>query len=672
MFRLILFFAALLCLSMSAFTQNTGKRPMRIVDFLNIAGLSDPQLSPDGRRIAYVLANSDWKANKQVGHIWWTLTDGTGATQLTWGENAESTPRWSPDGTALAFLATRGANAKKQVFLLPVSGGEARPLTQHTTDVSDYAWSGDGQTIYFIAEDEKSEQLKKKQEKKDDVYGYSEDFQHTHLWRIDLTTRKEKRLSSGSYSVRSFSVALDGQHLLFSRAPDPSFGEAYLSELWLMKADSSAVWQLTNNQYSESNARLSPDGRQVLFLAGVNQQFEPYYNDKLFLLPAAQSQSFQTPQIILPDITYEWTAAEWAADGQSVYLLANMGLEVQLWQYHFKTKRLTQLTQGQHAIEQWQYTHRQNRHIFTLNTAENPGDVAVLQAGSPVQVTHHFDYLRDTFLLPKQERVSWKGKDGIVVEGLLHYPINYQAGQRYPLVVQTHGGPAAADHYGFSRRVTHYHPVLAAQGYAVLQPNYRGSTGYGDPFLRDMVGGYFTNCHLDVMAGVDALIDRGVVDPDKLVKMGWSAGGHLTNKMITYTDRFKAASSGAGAVNWISMYAQSDTRTYRTPWFGGTPWQENAPINAYWDHSPLKDIAKAKTPTLIFVGEKDVRVPSPQSVELYQALKSLGVPTHLYIAPREPHGWGELRHRLFKVNTELSWFAKYALGASFEEEKAPE
>ena len=165
--------------------------------------------------------------------------------------------------------------------------------------------------------------------------------------------------------------------------------------------------------------------------------------------------------------------------------------------------------------------------------------------------------------------------------------------------------------------------MLAGKGYVSLQPNYRGSTGYGDAFLRDMVGHYFQNAHLDVMTGVDEVIRRGIADPDRMVKMGWSGGGHMTNKIITFTDRFKAAASGAGAAQWVSMYAQSDIRAFqRTPWFGGTPWQKNAPIDAYWNNSPLKDVANVKTPTIFFVGERDPRVPMPQSIEMYRALKS--------------------------------------------------
>jgi dipeptidyl aminopeptidase/acylaminoacyl peptidase len=290
--------------------------------------------------------------------------------------------------------------------------------------------------------------------------------------------------------------------------------------------------------------------------------------------------------------------------------------------------------------------------------------------GAAHKVTSIHANITKEFKMPRQEKFEWKGKDGVTVEGLLYLPSDYREGTRYPLVVQTHGGPQASDKYGLGGG-QNYIPVLTGMGFVVLQPNYRGSTGYGDDFLRDMVGHYFQNAHLDVMTGVDALIAKGIADPDHMIKMGWSGGGHMTNKIITFTDRFKAASAGAGAADWISMYAQSDTRTFRTPWFGGTPWQKDAPIAAYWDNSPLKDVYKVKTPTIFLVGQNDPRVPEPQSIEMYRALKSLGVPTHLYVAPREPHGWEELRHVLFKMNAELAWFEEQAMKRDYKWETAP-
>ena len=655
-------------LTVTLLAQAPARRAMTIIDYLNIPALSNPQLSPQGKQFLYVLAESSWSENKQVSHIWRADIDGSNALQMTNGKEGEGSPKWSPDGKTIAFLATRGEKAKPQIYLLNNSGGEAIQLTKQEAGVTLFSWSADGKSIWFTAPEADTEDEKKRKEKKDDVFQYDENYKQRHLWRFDLAAKNATRITEGDYSVMIYEVSKKGDKIIIAKSPTPLFGDGYRSEIWIMDANGANPRQLTNNTVAENNLRLSPDGSQVLFVCGCNAAFESYYNDKVFLMPSDGSRS---ATLALPEIPYEINNAEWSADGKSLLLSANMGLEVQLWQFDLAKKALNQLTRGAHAIGGWHFVPEQNLHLVTVGNAVSPGDVHLLRGNALTQLTRHYNYLQDTFLLPRQERVVWKGEDGVEVEGLLSYPLDYEPGKRYPLVTQTHGGPAAADHYGFGTGPTRYHPVLAANGYAIFLPNYRGSTGYGDAFLRDMVGGYFRQSHLDVMTGIDHLIAKGIADPDRLIKMGWSAGGHMTNKLITFTDRFKAASSGAGAVNWIGMYAQSDVRTYRTPWFGGTPWQENAPIDNYWNNSPLKDIAKAKTPTLVFVGEQDVRVPLMQSVELYRALKSLNVPTHLHVAPREPHGWGELRHRLHKINKELGWFAKYGLGKGYVEEEAP-
>jgi dipeptidyl aminopeptidase/acylaminoacyl peptidase len=290
--------------------------------------------------------------------------------------------------------------------------------------------------------------------------------------------------------------------------------------------------------------------------------------------------------------------------------------------------------------------------------------------GAWTRGTRIFEGIGSRYRLPRQELITYEGRDGTAVEGLLFYPLDYQEGERYPLVVQTHGGPASSDQFGFGSSWDYPH-VLTAMGYMVFQPNYRGSTGYGDAFMRDMVGHYFNEAHRDVMAGVDYLISEGLVDGDRMAKMGWSAGGHMTNKIVTYTDRFKAAASGAGAANWVSMYAQSDVRIYRTPWFEGSPWEENAPIDTFWQNSPLADVAAVSTPTIFLVGQEDNRVPMPQSVEMYRGVKANDVPTHLYVAPREAHGWSELRHRLFKANVKIAWFERWVRDRTYNWVKAP-
>ena len=643
------------------------KKAMSIIDFLNIPGLSNPRLSPDGQRVLYRLSESDWDANKQIGHIWITEIDGSDARQITFGKEGESNPLWSPDGQWISFVAKRYDDKVNQIYIMRTDGGEAMRLTDHATAVSSVKWSSSGEFLYFLANDERTKEEKAAKELQDDVFSLDEDYQQKHLWKADVPDGQETRITEGDYSILDFDESKDGSQIIVHKGVNPLFDFYKDSEIWAIDAEGKNGRQLTDNSVGESGARISPDGKRVVFVVFANENFEFYYNSKLFLVPA---DGRELPTIIDIDWPYEINSTEWSADGKSVFMSVNMGNQKQLWQYNLRSKKRTQLTKGDHAVNQWHYQPKLDRYIMTVSTPVSPGEIFKLEDGSLMPVTNHYGYLDEEYHLPKQEVVTWKGEDGQEVEGIIYYPNNYQSGQRYPLVVQTHGGPAASVKYGFSRGFTRYNAVLSGKGYVVLQPNYRGSTGYGDDFLRDMVGGYFRQSHLDVMAGVDHLIANGIADPDRMVKMGWSAGGHMTNKIITFTGRFKAASSGAGAVNWIGMYAQSDIRTYRTPWFGGSPWQKDAPIDNYWDHSPLKDISNVTTPTLVFVGEKDPRVPLPQSVELYRALRSLDVPTHLYVAPREPHGWRELRHRLSKINLELEWFARYALGEEYVWEEA--
>ncbi len=660
---------ALLLLGLTGSAVAQGQRSMTLVDLLEVPSLGDPALSPDGRQLVYTMSRPDWKANRRVGHIWRMNLDGSATVQLTNGPRSESSPRWSPDGKTIAFLASRGEGEQTQIWLIDNAGGEARQLTSHETGTSSITWSPDGSTIYFLASDPKDAEEKEREKLKDDVYAFDENYEQRHLWKVTVADAKEQQITQGDFSLGNYTLSQDGRKVVHNRSPNPLLGSGNQSELWVMDPTGSNAVQLTRNTVGEGGAEISPDNAQILFTSDANERFEGYYNSNLFVIPAAGGEA----RMLLRDLPHEIGDAQWSRDGRSIYFIANMGVHSQLFQLDLATNRVTQRTDGRHAIGDWRPDFANQRHLVTLSQATSPGEVWMWREGSatPEQITHVFDHLARDFRLPRQERVEWKGRDGVTVEGLLYYPLDYQQGRRYPLVVQTHGGPRSSDKYGFAGGTGNYAPVLAAKGYVILRPNYRGSTGYGDAFLRDMVGHYFQNAHLDVMTGVDHLIRMGIVDSARMVKMGWSGGGHMTNKIITFTNRFKAASSGAGAANWISMYAQSDTRTQRTPWFGGTPWQANAPIDLYWEQSPLKYIANATTPTLILVGENDPRVPMPQSVELYRALKSNGVTTKLYVAPREPHGWGELRHQLFKMNAELDWFERHAMNRAYVWEKAP-
>ncbi|MGQ0732425.1 MAG: prolyl oligopeptidase family serine peptidase, partial [Acidobacteriota bacterium] len=504
---------------------------MSFVDVLNLPSIADPQLSPDGKRVLFVLDRPDWKANRRLGHIFRINSDGTDQVQLTFGERGETSPRWSPDGRSVAFLARRQGDDHNQVYLLALDGGEARRITTHPTPPRSLTWAPDGASLLFTAADAKSAEEKEKDRLQDDVYSFEEtNFKQDHLWRTDLDG-KATRLTEGAFSVRSYALSGDGRRLTMMRAPSPLLEHSRFSEVWVMDVSGGAT-QLTKNVISESNALLSPDGTTVAFTADANEKFESYFNDKIFLVPAAGGQA----RVLMPEVAYEVNDLAWAPDGRSLFFLANVGVRTELFRVDVATRQATPLTQGEHSLGAWTYAPESGLHVFTRNTPTRPAEVYMLKAdgsSQPSRVTNVFEFVERDFKLARQERFTWKGQDGQGVEGLLYYPVDYVEGQKYPLIVSTHGGPASSDKFGFGNEVQ----VYTARGFAVLKPNYRGSTGYGDAFLRDMVGAYFRQSHLDVMAGTDAVIAKGLADPAKLIKMGWSAGGHMTNKIITFTDR---------------------------------------------------------------------------------------------------------------------------------------
>ena len=647
------------------------KRAMTIVDLINLPSIGSPELSPDGSQILYVRSDADWDENGTVAHIWRVNADGTGSIQLTNGERGESSPRWSPDGERIAFLARRHESEQTQIYLLNNNGGEGIELTDHPTSVSSISWAPAGRYLYFVAEDEKTEEEQAREEVNDNVFAFDETWHYRHLWQVDADSGDTERITAGEFTVAGYNVSRDGSLILHSRAPTPLYDDSLYSELWLMSADGARARQLTDNEIPEGSFELSPDNDWIIFVANSGPGFDFYYNDNLFLMSAA-ARPGETPELLMAGESFEVGGATWSGDGESVLFSANTGVRQEIFRVSIHDQSLTQITSGDYSVRSMDYSPALDRIVFGLSAPTNAGDLWLVDGtgGTPTQVTSVFDYLDEKFLLPRVEAVQFPGEDDVMVEGLVFYPIDYEEGTRYPLVVQTHGGPASSDKFSFDGS-SRYVNKLTAMGYMVFKPNYRGSTGYGDDFLRDMVGHYFNEAHKDVMAGVDYLIEEGLVDGDRMAKMGWSAGGHMTNKIITYTDRFKAASSGAGAVNWMGMYAQSDVRIYRTPWFGGTPWEEDAPIDQYLADSPILEVYKVTTPTLVLVGENDNRVPMPQSLELYRALKSNGVPTHLYVAPRQGHGWRELQQRLFKANVELDWFERWVRGNEYEWERSP-
>ncbi|SIN67918.1 Dipeptidyl aminopeptidase/acylaminoacyl peptidase [Parasphingorhabdus marina DSM 22363] len=663
------FLAGLLCfcaVPAAAQEQETevdpGPQVMSPVDFVELPRVGYTGLSPDGEQLILALTRTDWKKNKKIRDLQ-LLEIETGEVRdlPRWrGYSSDRNPAyWAPDGSGFVTTLKRRKEKTSQAYFYDAGSGSLSRLTDHPTSVSDLKWLRDSTGFFFVAgrNDDTPEEIKQWQLKPYDVSTPRE------IWWHDLKEKASGPVISGAFSIRGYALSDDGASIIHIRRPEGAGYASQDNEVWLYRlADNSSV-RLTDNDYQEAGVRLSPDNSQFAFIATVNEKGEQYYEDNLFIQDVGAAE----PELMLPDVPMEIVDFEWDETGDGIYLLGNTGVRTELYRLTIENGKLDRLTRGDHVVGSWTFDRQTGTHLARITSASNPGEIHIKRRSDRRfrQLTRVYEDLPQRIRLPKQEAYRWKGRDGTDLEGVLVYPVDHDASEAFPLVTITHGGPRSSSQFG-SWNTSRYVSVLAGQGYGVFLPNHRGGTGYGDAFMRDMVGAYFRNAHLDVLDGIDSLIDAGLADPDRLVKMGWSAGGHMTNKLITFTDRFKAASSGAGASDWVSQYAESDVRHNRTPWFGGSPWEKDAPLESYMEQSMLKDAWRVTTPTLFFNGARDVRVPPTQVIMMYRGVRETGTPTALYLAPGEPHNFRRPSHQLFKINTELDWYATHVKGEPYQ------
>lgn len=654
----------LLMVSAAGLSAHAEPRGMSPVDFLEAPRLSEPSLSPDGRYLAYYRSETLWRDNKIVERL--VLTEiATGDTfpGPDFGDELKDASRiwWHPDGGSFIYLKPVGDTEIDQAFLFELTTQESRQLTRHGGTITDIIWRPDASGFFFIAA---QEQPARDTALLSDgwVIPPFEANANREIWSFELAIEESEPVIGGQVSVRDVSLSRDARFLLYTRVPDHKLDSVHQGELVVLNLETGEHLRWTGNQNSESSAQLSPDGSRLAYIASVDETGAPYFEPKVFVV-----EPNKPARRLLGDMAMEAVSLAWDQTGQGLYILANTGLETNLYYYSLNADVLSPLTNGEHSFRDWVYSPETDTHLARIATQDNPGEIHLMDdpATGFRPITDVYADWPERFRLPKQERVSWRGRRGVTIEGLLVYPLDYEPGQAYPLVTAIHGGPRISARFGSWHR-SRYVSVLAAQGYMILLPNHRGSSGYGDAFVRDMFGAYFRNAHHDVMDGVDALIERGLADPDQLIALGWSAGGHMVNKLITHTDRFAAASSGAGASEWRSMHGESDVRFERQFVFGGQPWDRRPPTRRYNRDSPLNQAWKVTTPTLFFVGEKDVRVPPTQSILMYRAVEATGTPTILFQAEGEPHNFRKPANQLFKINTELDWFARFTRNGRFD------
>lgn len=678
------------------------KRSMTFMDIITLNRIGGTALSPNRQYFLYEISSLNWKDNKRYSDLYLSSVESGPLREMTFTRKKnETSPKWHPDSSLFAFLSDRngkdqiffmrpdggearqvtdkkegvisfdwnkdgswlaflsGKEKQRQLWLIPGTGGKSQKLTNHPTPVESWLWAPDGRKIYFIAAD-KYDQLEKERIKKGFAVKIVDPLKiPRHLWQIDLESREEKRLTSGDYfSVQRPIVSDDGRYIAFIGASTNRYASRQDSEVYLLDLETGKLKPLTQNQVAEYALSFSPDNRWLAFNAA--DDFIYMRKTKIYLYPLEGGQLIKLPQNFDLDANLSF----WSKKGNRLFFNCLEGVTYNLYAVNTAPDSEAMKVTDEKARLYARKDKKTGLILIYYTDPPTPSDIYLTEMKNLTQkerwlkVTDSNPQVKN-FQLADYETIHWTSTDGQRIEGILIYPLNYQPGQPYPLIVQIHGGPASAYTLSFSGSYGTYTNILAAHGYALFQPNYRGSSGYGEKFRMEIAGDYFRQAFEDIMSGVDYLIEKGIADPDKLGMMGWSAGGHWSNWTLVSTDRFKAISTGAGAVNWISLYAQTDVQDTREFYFKGRPYDN---WDGYVKVSPLKYITRAKTPTLIHFGEKDRRIPKPQGDELHMALKKLGVPTEFIVYPNMPHGLRNARYQLVKMEAEFSWFEKWIKG----------
>ncbi|HYD53083.1 MAG TPA: prolyl oligopeptidase family serine peptidase [Gemmatimonadaceae bacterium] len=599
--------------------------------------------------------------------------DGGEARKITEARDGVSTFAFSKDGRLLVYRS--GKAGEEQLHAIQVAHLAANrdtipaePLTKQATGVAQWSIAPDSKRIYFTSVDTVDKDEKTRTEKRFTVKIQNAETPVASLWALDLSEKKATRLTrDSSITVSNFVVSDDARHVAFQGTAADRYKrnitEQFLNaDLFLLDAGSGQVERLTkNDEVAESPPSFSPDGQWIAFSASDDMSGYNMKNSRVYLRRVSDrgGQWRKLGTGFDGDVSVGF----WSRDGKTIYFGEGIRATMQLMALDVASGAVKQVTNVAGVVGV-NYDEDANRYIVNYADPTTPNDFYLVSSIDKVANRAAWTRLTDVnpqlrgLALGREEEITWTSRDGKQVGGILVRPVGWQPGTRYPLIVAIHGGPAAADLLQFNGG--YGAQVYAGAGYAVLKPNYRGSTNYGEAHKTGIVGNYFAPGYDDIMSGVDHLIAQGIVDSTRMGVLGWSAGGHWSNWILTHTDRFKAISSGAGTSNWISMYAQSDVQRNRQFYLGDKLPYEN--FDAYWAQSPLKYIQNAKTPTMIHVVEGDPRVPSPQSVELHMALKKLGVPTELYLYPGQSHGIPDARNRLLKSTAEMAWMDHYVRG----------
>ena len=621
--------------------------------------IGTPRVSPDGRRVAYTVNEAMMTADRSefVTQIWMATTDGRENYQITFGDKSSTNPKWSPDGTAIAFTSNRKDN-KNNLYVLRLMGGEAEPLTEVKSSVGDFEWSPDGKWIAYSSTDPKTDDEDKNDKGKNDFRWVDENTKFARLYVIPVARdgagkREAKKLTNDSRHVTGFSWSPDGSRIVFNHVKTPVANDWPTSDISIVEIATSKVTPLAATEAAESALQYSPDGKWISAVASdIPARWAQSYTIRVYPAGGGAPRNFDGSHDSQPIMV------GWSADGSRIYFSESKGTGTALYYVDVASGKITQDNYAAGVVTGVNFNKGSTMIGMVIQNSVSPPEAFVVRPGdkTPTQVSRANE---DVAKLPvaKTVMVTWKSKDGRDIEGLLTYPANYVEGTKVPLILNIHGGPAGVFQQSYiGGRGSYPIATFASRGYAILRPNPRGSSGYGTEFRRANIKDWGFGDYDDLMTGVDKVIAMGVADPDRLGVMGWSYGGYMTSTIITKTTRFKAASAGAPVTNLMSFNGTADIPSFVPDYFGGQSWEHP---EVYAKHSAMFNIKNASTPTLIQHGEADVRVPISQGYELYNALKAQGVPTRMIVLPRQPHGPNEPKMQVAAMQSNLDWFDKY-------------
>lgn len=664
-----------------------AKHPITIDDLFKIKLVNDPQISPDGKTVAFGLTIPDLDKDKYDTHIWLVPSDGKRPpTQFTFGTGKDRAPRWSPDGKWIAFLSNRDDEKKEQMYVISLNGGEALRLTSGDARPSPALWSPDGALIAYTAKvvTRESKSANGKRDKSDVLaytrLGYKFDGEGfwDYGWRQIFVTSTSTlphnaegvQLTRGNFNHGAPCWSLDSKTIVFSANRSANAEETNISDLWSVSARGGAIKRLTRRQGPTQAPSISPDGKWIAFVGHDNEHKRVTQTD-IYVMPARGGRakkitaSFDRDygDSVLGDLrasAHEGAAPVWSRDGRKVFFIATDHGASQVFAADVRDGRVSAVTRGAHQVYDFSYARKTGQFALAKSDPLNPNDIfACDQSGKMKQLTRVNAELTNTWELSRPERFAFQS-EGRTVEGWILKPAGRKAAgtAKRPALLDIHGGPGTAFGYAFF----HEMQALAAAGYAVIYTNPRGSTGCGDEFRRAVCADWGGGDYRDLMAATDFVLNKYAwINPRRLGVFGGSYGGYMTSWIITHTNRFRAAISERALNNWHSFSGTSDIGAFFGPdaQIGFDIWENP---DEHLKHSPIAHVANCKTPTLILHSEKDFRCPIEQGEQFYIALKKLHVPTEFVRFPDESHNLsrsGKPKHRQERLERMVAWWKRW-------------